>query len=196
MLLVGPADIGATAWRRMVRDAALVPLTENLALPADGGFGDDANRAGLRAMALEWALTRHAAVTGLAALWVHGLVPGAVGWRIDVAVPRGQHPDPPLGATSRNWDWHSDSAACEWADSVAGVAVASTAHASITALRRSDHALVIPAVSVAVRLGACSWETLDAALSGHSRRGPGYDRMVSALLAMRAAIPGPVAALP
>ena len=196
MFLVSPADIGSAAWRRMVQEATLIPLTEAAASPADHDLFGTGNGAGVRATTLAWALTRRAAVTGLAALWVHGLVPGAATWRIDVAVPRGWHPDPPACATLRNWDWHSDSAACESATVLAEVPVADAAHAAITALRRADHALAIPALAVAVRQGACSWGDVGNALSKHSRRGPGYDRMISALLAVRAAIPGPAGALP
>ena len=196
MLLVTPAHVGAAAWHRLVRDAALIPLSEDSALPAGDVDLTATSGQALRAASLEWALPRRAVLTGLSALWVRGYVPGPVAWRVDVAVPRGCHPDPPAGSTMRSWEWHSDSAACAASTRMGPVPIAMSAHASVVALRRSNHALAIPAVAAAILDAGCTWDELEGAFKGHSRRGPGYERMASALAALRAAIPGPACERP
>lgn len=181
MLVVTPDDVGAAAFGRLIRDKALRPLTPLAALPAD-----IPGSALLRAEAMEWAVPRRGVVSGLAALWVHGSLPGEAPLSIEVAVPRGANPDGPRERYGYTWSIVTEPMAVETALWIGSVRVAGPAAACVAALRRADHRTAIRAVMTALRQGLCTVADIDMVIRAHTRRGRGYERMLSAWQEIRA----------
>jgi hypothetical protein len=98
---------------------------------------------------------------------------------IEVAVPRGANPDGPSEQYAYRWTIVTDPAAIAGATEIGGVHVAAPAAACVAALRRADPRAAIPAVMNALGTGMCTTASVDAVLATHSRRGVGYDRMLS-----------------
>jgi len=91
--LVRPGDVGPVAWHLLVRDGQLVPLRDDVALPARVR-----PTPALRAAALAPLVPPRCAVARAAAAWVH--VGGAPPARVDVVAPAGARvPDPAPGRT-------------------------------------------------------------------------------------------------
>lgn len=183
MLVITPDHVGTVAYARLVRDHAVQPLTTVAALPSDIN-----THAELKARALAWAVPRRGVVSGTAALWVHGCVPGALPRSIEIAVPRGANPDGPPHTLGYQWSVVTDPVAILAAKSLGGVGVTSPAAACVAALRRDDHTLAIPATFEAISRRLCTARHIDAIVGSHSRRGRGYDRMMSAWREMRALV--------
>ena len=186
MLVVTPGYVGSVAYARLMRDQMVEPLTAGTALPRDVKAYHS-----LRAQALEWAVPRRGVLNGLAALWVHGCVPGPAPVHVEVAVPRGVNPDPPAHTGSHQWSIVTEPVAVLSALGVGGVLVASPATACVAALRRDDHTLTIPAIFSAIQRGLCNASDVAAVVRTHSRRGRGYDRMMSAWREIRIALTAP-----
>ncbi|NTV39156.1 MAG: hypothetical protein HGA51_04255 [Demequinaceae bacterium] len=125
MALLYATDVGEAAWQRMAHDGIVVPLR-----PGVGHASTTERTPALRAASLAAAIPRRAALAGAAALWVHG-------WggdesaprRIDIAVPRGCHPDPPPGFFTPWWQFVTDPATVAAATSIGGVPVADVGNA-------------------------------------------------------------------
>lgn len=181
MLVVTPADVGAIAFDRLIRDKALRPLTPIAALPTDVPCS-----AVLRAQSMAWAVPRRSVVNGLAALWVHGSLSGEAPTSIEVAVPRGANPDAPGERYGYGWSMVTEPIAVATAQSIGSVGVAAPAVACVAALRRADHGPAIRAVITSLRQRLCSVTDIDAVIRAHTRRGRGYDRMLSAWREIRA----------
>ncbi len=134
MALLEATDVGPAVWQRLCRDRVVVPLR-----PGIGHSPTTERTAALRAASLAAAVPRKATLAGAAALWVHG-------WRaddmapdlIDVAVPRGCHPDAPPGFLEPWWRFTTDSAACAAATVIGGVRVTDVGNALRFVLARAD----------------------------------------------------------
>ncbi|NYI41337.1 hypothetical protein [Demequina lutea] len=134
MALLYATDVGESAWQRMTRDGVVVLLR-----PGVGHASTAERSAALRAASLAAAVPRRATLAGAAALWVHGWrADGAAPRRIDVAVPRGCHPDPPPGFFTPWWQFVTDRAACAAASTIGGVSVTDVGSALRPLLSRGD----------------------------------------------------------
>lgn len=180
MLVLSPDDVGAAAYRRLALDRLIAPLAPGRALPCDLTVS-----APLRAAAVSRLVPARAALTGLSALWLHGFVDGLCPLPLRVAVPRGAHPDPPPGASSLAWAWHTDGQGWDSASDASGVAAVSFAHAAATALRLDDLAVALPAVARAVREGGCGVAEIDDAVGAGTGTLEGRQRQLSAWRALR-----------
>jgi len=130
----------------MIRDGVVESLT-----PGTGHAADEGRSPALRAASLALAVPRRAALTGLAALWVHGWEGGsAAPPLLEVAVRRGCHPGAPKGTDSLDWAFVTDQATCRSATVVGGVLVADATHAAAAALARGSLAPAIGALLWAV----------------------------------------------
>ncbi len=119
MALLYATDVGEAAWQRMVRDGVVMVLRHGV-----GHSSTTERSAALRAASLAAAVPRRATLAGAAALWVHGWrADGAAPRGIEVAVPRGCHPDPPPGFSTPWWQFTTDRTACAAASVVGGVSV-------------------------------------------------------------------------
>lgn len=181
MLVLTAHDVGPVAYARLVRDRAVQPLTTLMALPADVGIN-----ATLKAQSLSWAVPKRGVISGLAALWIHGCVPGTAPRHIEIAVPRGAHPDPPSDEFGYVWAAVTEPVAVLASSAWGGIGVTSPAAASVAALRRDDHTDAIPAVCAAISRRLCTVSEIETVVGSHSRRGRGYDRMYSAWRELRA----------
>ncbi len=138
--LVRPGDVGPVAWHLLLRDGQLVPLREDVALPADVR-----PTPALRAAALAPLVPARCAVARAAAVWVHvgGTPPG----RVDVVAPPGARvPDPAPGRTGAT-------ASLPDADVVllGGVRVTTPRRTAVDLLSQDPPGLALPLVA---RLGA------------------------------------------
>jgi hypothetical protein len=134
MALLYATDVGEAAWQRMVRDGVVVVLRHGV-----GHSPTTERSAALRAASLAAAVPRRATLAGAAALWVHGWrADGPAPQRIAVAVPRGCHPDPPLGFSTPWWQFVTDRAACAAASIIGGVSVTDVGSALRSVLARED----------------------------------------------------------
>lgn len=134
MALLYATDVGEVAWQRMARDGVVVVLRHGV-----GHSSTTVRSAALRAASLAAAVPRRATLAGAAALWVHGWrADGAAPQGIQVAVPRGCHPDPPPGFFTPSWQFVTDGAACAAAISIGGVSVTDVGHALRSVLARGD----------------------------------------------------------
>lgn len=176
MLFIDRAETGDPAWRRMIRDGVILPLTTVLAAPADLEITPP-----IRAQAICRFVPEAAAVSGVSALWVWGAISGPLPRRIEVAVPRGANPSAPA-AVPVHYRWHAvtDSEARRRATNSPFLAVITPAHAAVTALMRADHTVAIPAVYTALKLGVCSADEIGEVIAATARRTAGYTRLCSA----------------
>lgn len=134
MALLFATDVGDAAWQRMARDGVVTVLRAGV-----GVAPTEAHTPALRAAALAAAVPRRAALSGACALWVHGRsADAAAPLRIDIAVPRGSHPDPPPGFCDRWWTYTTDGATCATAVVIGGVLVADVGSALRSLLSRGD----------------------------------------------------------
>ena len=185
MLVVSVDDVGAAALARMRRDGVLTTLTDDAAaapspvpLPV------------ARAIALRSWIPRRAAATGLAALWVHGVTQDALApARIEVVVPRGAHPDPPVGVPHRRWSFTTHQAAYSRATLIAGLRIACPADAAAAAMRTAPLGDAMSAAYHAVARGLTTREELCAAISDHQGV-EGRTRMREAWRAVHQALEG------
>lgn len=91
-LAIQPETFGPGAYARAVRDGTAREITAGLAIPSDVARDRTA-----RISLLAGLVPRDAALTGLAALWVHGWpATEPLTWPVTVAVRRGARPDAPL----------------------------------------------------------------------------------------------------
>lgn len=182
MALLHATDVGAAAWQRLTRDGIVVVLR-----PGVGHSSTIERSAALRAAALAAAVPRRATLAGAAALWVHGWrADGAAPPRIDVAVPRGCHPDPPPGFFSPWWQFATDHAACGAASRIAGVSVADVGSALRFLLARSDLGVAIEAAWWALSEGLLD-ERSGAVMIAAGTRGAPRQRALAAWNAVCAA---------
>ncbi len=134
MALLYATDMGDAAWQRMARDGVVVVLR-----PGVGHASTTERTRALRAASLAAAVPRRATLAGAAALWVHGWgADDAAPRRIDVAVPRGCHPDPPPGFFASGWQFVTDQATCAAASTIADVSVADVGNALRSVLSKGD----------------------------------------------------------
>ena len=185
MLLMERRDIGAAALARMRRDGVLTPLTD------DAGVAPNAVPQHIaRALALAAWIPRRAAATGLAALWVYGLTRDTLApAHVEVVVPRGAHPDPPVGVPYGRWAFTTHQAAYARAHFVAGVRIAAPADAVASALRTADLADAMATAYCAVTSGFTSLEELSAAVS-QRKSVVGSTRALNAWQAVQGALAG------
>ena len=176
MLLVTPGAVGRPAYARMLRDGTLAPFAPGSARPADVP-----DSPALRAHHAAGRVPAHTVLTGIAALWVHGLVAVAPPtWH--VAGARGLHRivDPQLvfhsGVTSRLGVTRE------------GCRVAPATRACLDALRWEDLEAAIPVTIAAIRSGDAPLPELRAALSEDSPRGAGIARVRAALATIMVAL--------
>jgi hypothetical protein len=163
MLVVSVDDVGPAALARMRRDGVLATLTDDAAAAASPVPLPVA-----RAIALRPWIPRRAAATGLAALWVYGLTQGALApARVEVVVPRGAHPDPPVGIPHSRWSFTTHQAAYSRARPIAGLRIACPADAAAAALRTAPLGDAMAAAYDAVARGLVTHEELCTAVSGH-----------------------------
>lgn len=182
-MLISPADVGTAAWSRLLGDGMIQPLARGCALPSDLS-----PEPALRAAAVAWLVPARTAVTGLCALWVHGALDGPRPMPFTVAAQRGRHPDAPVGVPASAWTWHTDGIAWAAATRIAGVNVASPAHAIATALRVDDLASALPAAARALQEGLCGPQDVQNAIAEGSVAHAGRARQASAWRALRDAL--------
>jgi hypothetical protein len=165
MVLVEAADVGVAAWRRMVREGVITPLTDT-----SGHARDIRGSSALRAMSVTHAVPQRASLTGLCALWIYGWNADAAGPAlIEVTVPRGSHPDAPPGVDASRWSFVTDQIACRTAQLVGGVAVVLPAHAVAGALARAPLAWALESAWWALRVGLVDTATVNSALHATGR---------------------------
>jgi len=134
MVLLYATDVGDAAWQRMVRDGVVAVLG-----PGIGHAPTTERTSALRAASLAAAVPRRATLAGPAALWVHGWrADNAAPRRIDVAVPRGCHPDPPPGYFAPWWQFVTDQSTCAASRAVGGVSVTDVGNALRSLLCKGD----------------------------------------------------------
>ncbi len=134
MALLYATDVGEASWQRMARDGVVVVLRAGV-----GHASTTERTRALRAASLAAAVPRRATLAGAAALWVHGWgADDAAPRRIDVAVPRGCHPDPPAGFFTPWWTFVTDHAACAAASTIGGVSVTDVGNAVRSLLSKGD----------------------------------------------------------
>jgi len=134
MALLYATDVGDAAWQRMVCDGVVAVLG-----PGVGRAPTTECSSALRAASLAAAVPRRATLAGAAALWVHGWgADNAAPRRIDVAVPRGCHPDPPPGYFAPWWQFVTDQSTCAAARTVGGVSVTDVGSALRSLLSKGD----------------------------------------------------------
>ncbi len=185
MLVVLQGDVGTAALARMRRDGVLTPLTDHAGV-SPGAVPPRA----ARAIALTAWIPGRAAATGLAALWVHGLTGHALApAHVEVVVPRGAHPDPPVGIPPCRWTFTTHQAAYSRAHLIAGIRIASPADAAASALRTADLAEAMLAAYGAVTAGLITAEELRAAIS-EQKGTQGRVRMRNACRAVLEALEG------
>ncbi len=163
MLLVHQGDVGAAALARMRRDGVLTALTDNAGVAPGAAPLHVA-----RALALRSWVPRRAAATGLAALWVYGLTRDV--WapvHVEVVVPRGAHPDPPVGVPHARWAFLTHDAAYTRANLIAGLRLTVPADAVASALATAPLRDSIGAAYRAVTMGLTTTDEVCAALSQH-----------------------------
>jgi len=166
----------------MVRDGVVVALR-----PGVGHSPATGRSAALRAASLAAAVPRRATLAGAAALWVHGWrADGPAPSRIEVAVPRGCHPDPPPGFLTPWWRFVTDRATCASASVIGGVSVADAASALGSLLARGDLGEAIQAAWWALSEGGIDKASGAAAIAAGARGRP-RQRAVAAWNAVCAA---------
>lgn len=137
MLLLTARSLGAVTVDRLVRDRMATALGPTCAIATDL-----ASSPSLAAIALADAVPTKGALHGNAALWVWS---GAcVPWSgaVEVAVPRGCHPDQPP-AWTQPWRYVTDGLAVTRAVARGGVKVAAIDDAAAAALARADLGLAL-----------------------------------------------------
>lgn len=164
----------------MMRDGVLNPATSEYACAPDVTA-----EAQLRAQAIAPLVAHRGALTGLAALWVWGCVGGPCPTPLDVAVPRGSHPDPPPRTTARDWGWHTDSSATALALVLSGIGVCSPADAVVAALRTADLGLAIDYSAAALLTRLCTRADVDHALARAHPNARGRARATAAWRELR-----------
>ncbi|MCB2414072.1 hypothetical protein LGT39_14575 [Demequina sp. TTPB684] len=183
MLVVTTEDVGGAALARMRRDGVLTALTDDA-----GAAHGPVPLSVARALSLRAWVPRRAAVTGLAALWVHGAMRGKLSPAVvEVVVPRGAHPDVPLGIPRCRWSFCTNPGAYARAATIAGVRVVHPADAVASALRGASLEEAIPAVYSVVTLRLASTEELRGAVWAH-QGGAGSTRMRAAWQAVSGAL--------
>jgi hypothetical protein len=182
MALLYATDVGEAAWQRMVRDGVVVVLRDGV-----GHSPTTERSAALRAASLAAAVPRRATLAGAAALWVRG-------WRaddaaprgIEVAVPRGCHPDPPPGFSTPCWHFVTDRAVCAAASIVGGVSVTDVGSALRSVLACGDLGEAIDAAWWALSEGRIE-EGSGSRIIAAGARGPSRQRALAAWNAVCAA---------
>ncbi len=186
MILVDDAHVGRGAYARMVADRVVVPLGARRARPADVP-----SSLSLRALSLAHVVPTRAALSGLAALWVHGWAPGTTAPRhVEVVVTRGAHPDAPPSSDALGWRLVTDTVAWQRAVPAGGIRVAAADDAAAAALLRAPLALALPAAAWALREAGASVPGIDAALE-RAGRAASATRARSALSALQEALGRP-----
>lgn len=182
MALLYATDVGEAAWQRMERDGVVVALR-----PGVGHASTTERTAALRAASLSAAVPRRATLAGAAALWVHGWGgDDAAPPCIDVAVPRGCHPDPPPGFYSPRWQFATDRAACAAASTIAGVSVTDVGNALRSLLSKGDLGVAVEAAWWALAQKRIDWGSGTAIITAGTR-GPALQRGLAAWNAVCAA---------
>lgn len=175
MALLYATDVGDAAWQRMVRDGVVVVLRQGV-----GHSPTTARTAALRAASLAAAVPRRATLAGAAALWVHGWrADGRAPQSIEVAVPRGCHPDPPPGFSTTWWQFVTDRGACAAASIVGGVSVTDVGNALRSVLARGDLGEAIDAAWWALSEGRID-EGSGSRIIAAGARGPARQRALAA----------------
>ena len=178
-LVVTPAVLGVGAFARLVRDGVVRELSTGSAAPHVL-----AALPLVRAASLAHFVPARGALTGLAALWVHG-------WRsrhplctpITIAAPTGVRLSEPAGALVR-WRAVTHDGSLAHSRSLAGVAVADPAAALAMALSHDALADAIPAAWWALRTDSALATQVDKLLP---KRGPSARRAASAWRAVTTA---------
>lgn len=180
MVFLDADAVSAVAFARAVRDGVARALTVREALPADV-----AASAALRARACAWLVPTGAALSGVSALWIWGLVPGALPRDVEVSVIRGANPSCPA-ARAHGYRWRSvtDSRACTEAQTIGDVRVVSVEHAVVGALRRGELALALPAAMAALDQDPPLRERVETLIGSAPPRGEGALRLASAWKAL------------
>lgn len=175
MALLYATDVGEASWQRMVRDGVVVVLRHGV-----GHSSTTERSAALRAASLAAAVPRRATLAGAAALWVHGWrADGAAPQRVDVAVPRGCHPDPPPGFSTPWWQFVTDRAACAAASMIGGVSVTDVGSALRCVLASGDLGAAIDAAWWALSEGRID-EGSGNRIIAAGARGPARQRALAA----------------
>ncbi len=182
MLLVTSDAVGGAALARMHRDGLVTGPVAGAYAPADV-----ASSPAMRALLVSRALGGRETVTGLASLWIRGLLPGGPPHPIEAILPRGSRPTrlhmfEHIGVRYRTRD-----AALDRTQNVAGVQLTSIPHALAWALRHEDLATATEVTMSCLLRGAATASQMQQAVRAHSAQGPGAERLASAWEAVHTA---------
>lgn len=165
MVLLYATDVGDAAWQRMARDGVVMVLH-----PGVGHASTTERTRALRAASLATAVPRRATLAGAAALWVHGWGADDVApSRIDVAVPRGCHPDPPPGFFAPWWHFVTDRSACASASIIGGVSVTDVGNALRSLLSKGNLGEAVEAAWWAISEGRIDRDSGTATIAAGTR---------------------------
>ncbi len=165
MVLLYATDVGEAAWQRMARDVTVVVLRSGV-----GHAPTTVRSPALRAASLAAAVPRRATLAGASALWVHGWkADEAAPNHIDVAVPRGCHPDPPPGFFAPWWHFVTDRTACAAASHIGGVSVTDVKSALRGVLSKGDLGDAVAAAWWALSEGRLTQDSGRAYLAADTR---------------------------
>lgn len=182
MLVVTADAVGEAALTRMHRDGLLMG-------PVNGAFTpvDLTSSPAVRALLVSQALGGRETITGLANLWIRGLLSGNPPHPVEVILPRGSRPTRMHMFERTGVRYRTRDAALARAQKVGGVQLTRVPHALACALRHEDLATAMSVTMMCLIRGVVTANQMHHAVSTHGGPGPEDERLVSAWEAVHTA---------